>query len=46
MLPVNRREMIAAAAGSALVPAAASAAECLRPGMDWETMSLEQRNLA
>jgi hypothetical protein len=46
MLPLNRREMIVAAAASALVPTAASAGECLRPGMNWETMSLDQRNLA
>jgi hypothetical protein len=46
MLPLNRREMIVAAAASALVPTATSAGECLRPGMNWETMSLEQRNLA
>jgi arylformamidase len=44
--PLNRREMIVAAAASGLVPTAASAGECLRPGMNWETMSLEQRNLA
>jgi hypothetical protein len=46
MLPLNRREIIAGTAASGLAPAAASAYECLRSGMNWETMSLEQRDLA
>ena len=39
-------KIIAGTAASGLEPAAASAYECLRPGMNWETMSLEQRDLA
>lgn len=42
----SRRDVIVASAATVLAPAAAGASECLRPGMDWQTMSLEQRNLA
>jgi hypothetical protein len=41
MLPLNRREMIVAAAASALVPTAASAGECLRPGKKESTRGMQ-----
>ena len=46
MTELSRRTVLAVTAATALAPGMANAFECLRPGMDWETMSLEQRNAA
>lgn len=46
MTALSRRDVIVATAATALAPTTAGALECIRPGMDWQTMSLEQRNLA
>ena len=46
MTNINRRDLIAATAAGMLAPAVADAAECIRPGFDWQTMSLAERNAA
>ena len=52
MNALNRRDLMVATAAGVLAPttmfgaSAVGATECLRPGMDWQTMSLAQRNAA
>lgn len=46
MTAFGRRAFLAAAAGGLAAPAIAEAREVAKAGMDWQTMSLEERNLA
>src|SRR5262245_63966553 len=46
MTPLGRRAFMAATAASIAGPTALGAKECPTAGMDWITMSLEERNLA
>ena len=46
MTALGRRAFMAATAASIAAPTALGAKECPTAGMDWITMSLEDRNLA
>jgi hypothetical protein len=46
MTAIGRRAFMAATAASIAAPTALGAKECPTAGMDWITMSLEDRNLA
>jgi acetyl esterase/lipase len=46
MKSVDRRAFVAAAAATVAAPTILGAKEVANAGMDWQTMSLEQRNLA
>ena len=46
MFALSRRDVVVAAGAIALAPTTSQALECMRPDMDWQTMSLEQRNAA
>ena len=46
MSNLTRRNLIVATATGILAPTVAGAAECIRPGFDWQTMSLADRNAA
>src|SRR5437899_195829 len=46
MTALGRRAFMAATAASVAAPTALGAKECPTPGMDWITMTLEDRNLA
>jgi hypothetical protein len=46
MAALNRRAFVAATAASVAAPTVIGAREVPNAGMDWQTMSLEARNLA